>query len=308
MKEKKTLFTVVIPTYNRAKLLKKAIQSVIDQTVTDWELIVVDDSSTDDTEEIVIGFGDERIYYVYQEKKERSVARNKGIKEASGEYICFLDDDDYYLENHLSLFYSFLIEKDFPKIILRSGFSREFERGEREKSTNYEPSLHKNPVYFSAFNMCAVVCLCIPREFLNKDTFPIEFPHWQDTHLILRLLAKYPFHQIDAYTYVYRIHPLMGSIHHFTKKDFSTRMELNLQAIHDLFDRYDMSGFLPEDTGSFLLAEKQLQYAIKSIKVLGRKKSLTFLKRSLRKKISWRLWRLYAIFGVSFMYPAYSTK
>lgn len=308
MKRKNPLFTVIIPTYNRAKLLKKAIQSVIDQTISDWELVVVDDGSTDDTKEVIIGFGDERIQYVFQEKKERSVARNIGIKKATGNYICFLDDDDFFLENHLSQFNSFLTKKDFPEIILRSGYSKEFESGKRTETPNYNIQQHKNPVHFSAYNMCGVWSLCIPVGFLEEDVFPVDFPHWQDTHLILRLLSKYPFHQIDAYTYIYRIHSQMGSIHHFSKAEFSKRMELNLEAIKDLFDKYDMSDFLPNDTSSFLLAEKQMEYAIRGINILGRRKSIPLFYKSLANKVSWRFWKMYVIYGISFVYPTYFSR
>lgn len=308
MKKDNPLFTVVIPTYNRAKLLKKAIQSVIDQTISDWELIVVDNGSTDNTKIVVLEFNDKRIQYFFQEENDRSAARNRGVLEAIGEYICFLDDDDYYLKNHLNVFYNFFAGRKNTEVILRSGFSKEFKDGRREKLTNYDVQKHKNPVFFSAYNMCAVVTLCIPRKFLKDDLFPVGFPHWQDTHLILRLLSKYPFHQLDAYTYIYRIHPLMGSIYLFTEKEFSRRMELNLAAIQDLFDNYDLGEFLPKNTSSFLLAEKQLQYAIKAIPVLGRREGVIFLERSLRKKISWRLWRLYAIFGIGFIHPKYLTR
>ena len=305
MKRKNPLFTIVIPTFNRAKLLKKAIQSVIDQTISDWELVVVDDGSTDDTKEIVTAFKKENILYVFQEKKERSVARNKGIEKASGRYICFLDDDDYFLENHLEKFNEFLVLRDFPETILRSGYSKSFENGRRVQTPNFNIQQHKNPVYFSAFNMCGVWSLCIHTNFLQDDIFPVDFPHWQDTHLILRLLSKYPFHQIDTYTYVYRIHPQMGSIHHFSKKEFSMRMELNLAAIQDLFENYDLTNFVPKSTGAFLLAEKQLQYAIRSIYILGRKKSLFLLCKSLSQKISWRLWKSYIIYCLGFIYPPY---
>lgn len=308
MKRKNPLFTVIIPTYNRAKLLKKAIQSVIDQTISDWELVVVDDGSTDHTNETVLGFGDERIHYVFQEKKERSVARNTGIEKAKGKYICFLDDDDYFLENHLNQFHDFITKEDFPEIILRSGYYKEFENGKRTQTPNYKIQEHNNPVNFSAYNMCGVWSLCIPKSYLKEDDFPIDFPHWQDTHLILRLLSKHPFHQIDAHTYVYRIHPQMGSISHFSKTEFSKRMELNLLAIQDLFDNHDLSDFVPRETGDFLLAEKQMQYAIRSIYILGRKKSLELLYKSLTQKISWRLWKSYLIYPLGFIYPSYLTR
>lgn len=302
------LFTIIIPTYNRAKLLKKAIQSVVDQTITNWELVVVDDGSTDRTREVVIEFKDERIAYLFQEKKERSVARNRGIAEAKGAYICFLDDDDFFLENHLETFHGFLAKEGYPKIILRSGYYKFFENGDRKNTPNYNVQLHKNPVHFSAFNMCGVWSLCIPISFFKEDIFPANFPHWQDTHLILRLLSKFPFHQIDSYTYIYRIHSQMGSIHHFTKKEFLTRMELNLEAIQDLFEIYDMSEFLPKNTASFLLAEKQLQYAVRGINILGRRESISLFNKSLSKEISWRFWKMYLIYGISFVYPGFFSK
>ena len=97
-------YSVIIPTYNRAKLISEAIKSVLEQTFKDWELIIVDDGSTDNTKETVQKFYDERIKYHYQENQERSAARNTGIDLATGDYLCFLDSDDYYLENHLQSF------------------------------------------------------------------------------------------------------------------------------------------------------------------------------------------------------------
>ena len=87
--------TTIIPTYNRAALVKRAIQSVLNQTFQDFEIIVVDDSSVDNTEEVVKGFRDDRIRYIrHPNNKGLPAGRNTGIKVASGEYIAFLDDDD----------------------------------------------------------------------------------------------------------------------------------------------------------------------------------------------------------------------
>jgi glycosyltransferase involved in cell wall biosynthesis len=96
-------FSIIIPTYNRAHLISKAIDSVIAQTYENWELIFVDDGSTDKTKELILSYQkkDERIRYIYQDNSERSVARNNGIDNANGQYICFLDSDDYYLPDHL---------------------------------------------------------------------------------------------------------------------------------------------------------------------------------------------------------------
>jgi len=90
--------SVIIPTYNRAHTIAKAINSVLNQTFKDFELIVVDDGSTDDTKSIIGVFEDSRIRYVWQENQERSAARNTGIRISQGEYISLLDSDDEYLE------------------------------------------------------------------------------------------------------------------------------------------------------------------------------------------------------------------
>jgi len=101
--------SVIIPTYNRAHLVGRAIRSVLNQTYQDFEIIVVDDHSTDNTEEVVKSFNDPRIRYIRHEKNRGgSAARNTGIRAARGEYIAFLDDDDYWLptkvEKQISLF------------------------------------------------------------------------------------------------------------------------------------------------------------------------------------------------------------
>ena len=94
--------SVVITTYNRAALLPRAIRSVLAQTYEDYELIIVDDCSTDDTPEVVQRFADSRIHAVRQaENRGQSAAVNTGIRLARGEYIAFLDDDDEWVDTKL---------------------------------------------------------------------------------------------------------------------------------------------------------------------------------------------------------------
>ncbi|MEA4907339.1 MAG: glycosyltransferase family A protein [Anaerolineaceae bacterium] len=94
--------SVIIPTYNRAHVICRAIDSVLAQTYPDYEIIVVDDGSTDQTAH-VLSFYTDRIRYIYQANGGVSKARNTGIKAAAGEYICFLDSDDAFLPNKLEL-------------------------------------------------------------------------------------------------------------------------------------------------------------------------------------------------------------
>ena len=95
--------SVIIPTYNRAGLLRAAIDSVLAQTFSDLELLVVDDGSTDDTQAMMRDFNDPRILYIRQENKGRSAARNVALARARGAYIAFLDSDDTYLPEKLAL-------------------------------------------------------------------------------------------------------------------------------------------------------------------------------------------------------------
>ena len=99
---KKPTVSVILPTYNRAHLLDRAIRSVLDQTYQDFELIVVDDGSSDNTEEVVTNFTDPCIRYLrHEQNRGAAAARNTGIRVAQGEYIAFLDSDDGWLPGKL---------------------------------------------------------------------------------------------------------------------------------------------------------------------------------------------------------------
>ncbi len=89
------LISVILPTYNRGYIVERAIKSVLNQTYKNLELIIVDDGSTDNTEEIVKSIEDKRIIFLKHKKnKGASSARNTGIKNSKGEYISFIDSDD----------------------------------------------------------------------------------------------------------------------------------------------------------------------------------------------------------------------
>jgi len=88
--------SVIIPTYSYSKYIEKAINSVLAQTYRDFEIIVVDDGSTDNTRKIIETKYKDKVRYFYQENKGASAARNKGIKESKGEYLAFLDQDDLF--------------------------------------------------------------------------------------------------------------------------------------------------------------------------------------------------------------------
>lgn len=96
------LISIITPTYNREDYIAQAIESVLVQSYPHFEMIIVDDGSTDDTKNLLRRFqGDSRIRYSYQKNQGQSVARNKGLSVAQGDYICFLDSDNYWFSNKL---------------------------------------------------------------------------------------------------------------------------------------------------------------------------------------------------------------
>lgn len=104
----KPFFSIVIPTYNRASFIGRTIASVLAQDFTDFELIIVDDGSTDGTKEEVAGIIDGRMTYIWQSNAERGAARNHGARLAKGQYVNFLDSDDLLYSNHLSTAFRFV--------------------------------------------------------------------------------------------------------------------------------------------------------------------------------------------------------
>lgn len=294
-------FSIIVPTRNRADLLDSAIQSVKSQTYTDWELLIIDDASTDHTKEVIKKNEDARIRYLYQQKLERSKARNKGIENAKGKYICFLDDDDILKENFLSDFKK--ATSTTPNAILRTGFDYKFILDHRVKPGELI-ALDQHPVHFALKKMCGVWSLCIPRDYLVNDKFA-DFPHWQDTHLILRLFAKYPVVQLNSRNYLYVQHQEMGTKKIFENdSEIEKRLSLNLAAIQDFFTRYadEVEEFITPKTEKILLSGKILHYAIKAATRNNAPKALNLFTRSLKTGLFLQHSKLYMVFLKKYLF------
>lgn len=129
-------FSVVIPVYNRARFLRQAIDSVLSQTFTDFEVIAVDDGSTDESPEILRSYGS-RIKVVRQENQGPEVARNTGVAVAQGEYIAFLDSDDFFFPHTLESYERVIQAFDAPPMIV--GAELYFRHGQEIPKKAYEP-------------------------------------------------------------------------------------------------------------------------------------------------------------------------
>jgi glycosyltransferase involved in cell wall biosynthesis len=123
MEKKETpLVSVIIPTYNFASFLPKAIDSCLNQTYQNLEIIVVDDGSTDHTREVVQGFKD-KIIYIYQDNQGVSAARNTGLELATGDFITFLDADDYLTEDSIQVRLDVLLKYDDIGYVIGESYS-----------------------------------------------------------------------------------------------------------------------------------------------------------------------------------------
>ena len=191
-------FSIVLPTYNRAHLIETAVKSVLSQTFSDWELIIVDDGSTDNTQKIINKFAasDQRIKYFYQENQERSVARNNGIEKSTGQYICFLDSDDYYLKDKLASFLE-AIHGQVTKALFYDALAFETSG---ELGFFHLPLRKKEetPHEFLLMNPLGALQLCIPAAALKLEQFNPTLHIGEDVELWLRLANSYDFIAVNS--------------------------------------------------------------------------------------------------------------
>lgn len=191
-------FSVILPTYNRAHLLSKAIESMLAQTFTDWELLIVDDGSTDTTKELVAGYSDERIRYIYQENQERSVARNNGINQARGAYICFLDSDDYFLEKKLENLHSERCILNQPNCVIYDGLI--FEKGKQRTNSPIPAHPASQTVFeFLLLNPIGPLQMCIPTHLLDQHLFNPALRIGEDVELWLRIAKTATFSPLNSF-------------------------------------------------------------------------------------------------------------
>ncbi|MBL4655574.1 MAG: glycosyltransferase [Bacteroidia bacterium] len=207
MKTDSPFFSIILPTYNRADFLPKAVESVLSQKYEDYELIIIDDASTDNTSILIDKYSDVRIRYLINEKNiERSASRNKGIREAKGKYICFLDSDDYYLDNHLKVLEHEISCRQQPTAFLFThGFL--YKNNEEQKLIFPFNVEHKNNVELIYNSEFYINNVCIHRNILEQHKFNVKIKVGEDSELWLRIAAEeYPIFPINQYTTVIVLH------------------------------------------------------------------------------------------------------
>lgn len=189
--------SVIIPTYNRLPMLIEAIHSVLKQDFEDFELIVVDDGSTDGTPEEIRKFGGRVKLLQHPENRGVSAARNKGILHAKGKYIAFLDSDDQWVKGKLKIQVTFLDENpQYPLCYTDEIWIR---RGKRVNP------MAKHAKYSGwIFEKCLPLCIISPSSAMMRKTllsrvglFDEALPVCEDYDLWLRISARFPIFFID---------------------------------------------------------------------------------------------------------------
>lgn len=199
--------SVIIPAYNQAHYVAQAIQSVLVQTCPDFELIIVDDGSTDATPLIIAGIQDPRMRVIRQSNTGLSAARNAGLDQSSAPFVTFLDADDYFLPHKLELLLNFM--ESHPELGLGAGKPRYVDNAD-----NVIPSSKTTPVPLKLpeclfENPICVSAILLRRTWLKQVGFFDEtLRACEDWDLWLRLLAvRCPMAWIEHEVVAYRIHP-----------------------------------------------------------------------------------------------------
>lgn len=203
-------FSVVIPTYNRELLLMRALDSVLNQTFHDFEVWIVDDGSTDDTEKTVRSMRDKRVNYIKITNSERGAARNTGIRSSSGQYVTFLDSDDVLYPNHLSFVSEKLKSLGSPEFY-HQGYVIVSDRGKIMQKPYRGRHLEK--ALFTRGNVMSCMGVFVRRDVLADNLFKESriLAGLEDWELWIRLASQFRLHYDPTVTAALMHHGQRGS-------------------------------------------------------------------------------------------------
>ncbi len=257
--ENNLFFSIVLPVFNRENSIIRAIQSILDQEFNNWELIVVNDASTDGTKEILDKIDNPQIRVIHNEVNlERCVSRNIGIEHAKGEFICFLDSDDYHLPFHLSRIYDLIKSRSFEKAFYFSNAYNENESGER--SDRFCPNFDANEPYHYFLNFTVnPQRWAVHKSIFEQLQFDPRVIICEDMDTSMRIVASgFPVYQLQERTTVY-----VAALDSFTHGD-SKKWEKELFYLKRIFKKREFKGKLPLFSKLRLLSMCNYHLAVKA--------------------------------------------
>jgi glycosyltransferase involved in cell wall biosynthesis len=204
--------SVITPVYNGAEFLAQAIDSLLAQTMKDWELVIVDDGSTDATPEVIDGYDDPRIFRIRQPNSGEAVARNTGLRLASGEYVGWLDADDLYLPNALTDLSEFLDARRDVDVVYSDGYLCDEHGKLLTRLSDHRTGVHVGNVLEQlvlSSEITAPVCALMRRSAVRRYgiTFDPDLVIGPDWDFWIQLAAcDASFGYMDKLTCLYRVH------------------------------------------------------------------------------------------------------
>lgn len=187
------MISVVLPSYNRAHILPRAIESILGQTYKDIELIIVDDGSSDNTAEVVGRFSDSRIVYVRQENAGACAARNNGIAHARGAYIAFQDSDDIWHQDKLEKQLATLQQTGADVVFCRMNRMVGGEKVGLVSDYFHEGFLPKDEVPMSIGTQTLVG----KSEVFKQENFDSEMPRYQEFEMLVRAQKSFSIYCME---------------------------------------------------------------------------------------------------------------
>lgn len=202
------MISIILPVYNGEKYIQGAIQSVLEQTYQNLELIIIDDGSTDKTKEVINGFVDERIKYIYQNNKGQAGARNKGLEIAKGDFIGFIDADDIYEKNKLEEQIEIFKQDDSIDVVYNDVlvFSENREDYILKSEIEFENSNDFRAYVLFRQIVPSPASMLIKRKIISDIRFDENYRYTEDYKFVIDLASVGKFKYINKVLYKYRRH------------------------------------------------------------------------------------------------------
>lgn len=222
--ENKLTFSIVIPAYNRAHMIKETILSALAQTYPDFEVILVDDGSTDNTEEVVKEIDDPRFVYFKKMNEERAIARNTGFNLAKGDYVTLLDSDDYFYPTHLQDAADYILTHKMPEIIRFN-----YDVVDSDKNVMQVANMPEN-INYRMINGNFMGCsgIVLRKDIAIKYAFngDRDLSGSEDYELWMRIAARFRIHTPNKVTCSLHSHEERSVIYNIQEESLVKRIEL----------------------------------------------------------------------------------
>lgn len=270
--------SVVIPTYNNARFVAEAVESVLQQTYRDYEIVVIDDGSTDTTRDVLAPFQD-RIHYLHQENAGAGAARNRGIEESRGELIAFLDSDDLWYKTKLEKSVAAFDRDREAGLVYNRYLQRDLDSGRERRGHVFGRSGRVAAEYILFFRGVHTSSVVIRRECFEKcGRFDPSLQLSQDVDLWLRIMEDYPIREIPEVLHEYRSHGagLVARMRDVWQEESLRLLDKAFERRPDLY----------QPLRSRIYSKAFCKYGLRAYNRLDFRQARQYFSRSLRLKVS----------------------